>query len=108
MAANVSGRGGSDPVRNPVWVKFQNRSNQNELRLRTISKRIASLLVEGGLSMAEDALQRVASALVRSGGLCMVSELAGKRNGIALAVFDGFHIFLSHFVVARGRQGLDN
>jgi GNAT superfamily N-acetyltransferase len=77
-------------------------------RLGDVDK-IVAVLNETKVAEGSDLRKRVLSCLERSAETCFVSEVeGGALDGVVLSIFNGFHIFLSHFAVSEPRrsQGL--
>jgi GNAT superfamily N-acetyltransferase len=77
-------------------------------RLGDVDK-IVAVLTETKVAEGSDLRKRVLSCLERSAETCFVSEVEGGAiDGVVLSIFNGFHIFVSHFAVAEPRrnQGL--
>jgi predicted N-acetyltransferase YhbS len=65
---------------------------------------IAELLVAEELSKLNDLKPRIDLGLSRSPDTCFVAVENGELIGVILASFNGFHLFVSHFAVARSHQ----
>jgi hypothetical protein len=70
---------------------------------------VARILVSSGLCEDEDDVSRRVGLLLLEGNrLCYVAvaDRGGQVLGVLLAVFIGFHVFLSHLAVHGGHRGL--
>ncbi|HEY6333158.1 MAG TPA: GNAT family N-acetyltransferase [Blastocatellia bacterium] len=74
-------------------------------RLSDVDK-IVTILKETKVAERSDLRKRVLSYLERSADTCFVCEgKGGALDGAVLGLFNGFHIFLSHFTVVEPRRG---
>jgi ribosomal protein S18 acetylase RimI-like enzyme len=74
-------------------------------RLSDVDK-IVTILNETKVTQRTDLRKRILAYLERSADTCFVSEdKAGALDGVVLSMFNGFHIFLSHFAVIEPRRG---
>ena len=70
---------------------------------------VARILVSTGLCEDEDDVSRRVGLLIRGGNrLCFVAvaDRGGQVLGALLAIFNGFHVFLSHLAVHGEHRGL--
>lgn len=70
---------------------------------------VARILVSTGICEdEEDVSRRVGLLLLEGNRLCFVaaSDCGGHLIGALLAVFNGFHVFLSHLAIHEDHQGL--
>ena len=66
------------------------------------------LLISRGVADSVAAIPRVAEICRSSLSMCLCARRGNRIVGVVLAVFNGFHVFLSHIAVAEDeeRQGL--
>ena len=70
---------------------------------------VARILVSSGIcDDEEDVSRRVRLLLLEGNRLCFVaaSDRGGHLIGVLLAVFNGFHVFLSHLAIHEDHRGL--
>lgn len=66
---------------------------------------VTALLREHHLGPASGVDIRLTEVLASPTHCCLVATDAGQTVGAALAVYNGFHVFLSHIAVVTDRQG---
>jgi ribosomal protein S18 acetylase RimI-like enzyme len=65
---------------------------------------IGRLLVAEGICKAEGLTSKMARSVAASPETCVIARRDGVVVGAVLAVFKGFHVFLSHIVVSTAGQ----
>ena len=66
---------------------------------------ICNLLVSVHLAKPDGLVARVKRSIIVSPETCFVAERSGEIVGVILAVFNGFHVFMSHMAVQDQSQG---
>ncbi len=67
-------------------------------------QRISEILLESGVAQAPEIRTRIQQSLERSPDTCFVGVQNGVVSGVALSVFNGFHLFLHHFAVTSSKR----
>ena len=86
----------STPTTSAVVVRALTAGDLNE---------VSQLLVESQLCEREGVADRVQLLLQQAPSWCVGAVHDRHLVGILLAIYNGFHVFLSHIAVARAYQG---
>jgi len=66
---------------------------------------VAKLLTAVGLCKPADAANRIRRLHGRHQETCFVAECNQELVGVVLAVYTGFHVWITHVAVANGKRG---